>query len=238
VTTSVRLLTFVLVPAYRNPLLAAHQLATVDALSGGRLTVGLGTGYLFSEFRALGADPTVRRTDFDDGVDLLRRAWAGEELTLTTGNLAAKRTKVLPPVVQQPHPPLWIHGNSPFGVARAGRYGDGWLGMMTHDSDVMVRTTRTTPLPDLATVATRIAEVRAAATDAGRDPDDVEIVVAGAWPMLDARKGRPAEAYLDDVGRLEALGVDWTISLCCGDDPAAAVETVERFGAEVIAVHR
>jgi probable F420-dependent oxidoreductase len=159
-TSTVRLLTFVLVPSYRNPLLAAHQLATLDALSGGRLTVGLGTGYLFGEFRALGADPAARRAAFDEGVDLMVRAWAGEELSVTTSDFQAKRTRVLPPVVQAPHPPLWIHGNSPFGVARAGRYGDGWLGMMTHDSDVMVRTTRTTPLPDFDTVATRIAERR------------------------------------------------------------------------------
>ena len=54
-TSRVRLLTFVLVAPYRNPFLAAHQLATLDALSGGRLTVGLGTGYLFGEFKTMGA---------------------------------------------------------------------------------------------------------------------------------------------------------------------------------------
>jgi probable F420-dependent oxidoreductase len=234
VTRSVRLLTFVLVPTYRNPFVSAHQLATIDALSGGRLTVGLGTGYLFGEFRALGADPGTRLADFDESVDLMLRAWSGEEITAETGGFVAKRTRVLPPVVQTPHPPLWIHGNSPFGTERAARYGQGWLGMMTGDNELLVKTTRTRPLPDFDVLARRIDEVRSAAEAAGRDPDDVEIAVAGAWPMLDGRAGRSADAYLEEVAQLEGLGVDWAISLCCGDDPKAAEETVERFGEEVI----
>lgn len=235
VTTRIRLLTFVLVPAYRNPFLAAHQLATVDALSAGRLTVGLGTGYLFGEFRALGADPSARLDAFDESVELMLRAWSGADVVQENARFVAKRTRVLPPLVQQPHPPLWIHGNSPFGVERAGRYGDGWLGMMTNDNEVMVRTTRTRPLPDLDTLARRIDEVHRAAAAAGRDPDEVAIIVTGPWPMLDVRAGRPADVYLDEVAKLEALGVDWVVSLCCGDDPLAAQETIERFGEEVIA---
>jgi alkanesulfonate monooxygenase SsuD/methylene tetrahydromethanopterin reductase-like flavin-dependent oxidoreductase (luciferase family) len=165
---------------------------------------------------------------------MMRRSWAGEEISAETPGFAARGTLVLPPVAQTPHPPLWIHGNSPFGVERAGRYGQGWLGMMTRDNDVLVRTTRTTPLPDLDVLARRIDEVRCVATAAGRDPDAIDIVVAGAWPMLDVRAGRPAEAYLEQVARLEKLGVTWAVCLCCGDDPRVAQETVERFGEEVI----
>jgi probable F420-dependent oxidoreductase len=238
VTSTIRLLTFVLVPAYRNPFVAAHQLATLDALSGGRVTVGLGTGYLFGEFRAVGADPATRLANFDESVDLMRRAWSGEEISTETPAFVARRTRVLPPVVQTPHPPLWIHGNSPFGVERAGRYAQGWLGMMTGDNDLLVKTTRTRPLPDFDVLARRIDEVRQATQQAGRDPRDVEIAVAGAWPMLDVRAGRPTDAYLEDVARLEELGVDWAISLCCGDDAQAAEETVERFGEEVIMPER
>jgi probable F420-dependent oxidoreductase len=234
VTSAIRLLTFVLIPSYRNPFFAAHQLATLDALSGGRLTVGLGTGYLFSEFRAVGADPASRRTEFDRAVEMMRTAWAGNEISAETPAFVARRTRVLPPVVQRPHPPLWIHGNSPFGVERAAQYAQGWLGMMTHDNDVLVRTTRTTPLRDLDELARRIDDVRKATVAAGRDPDAVDIVLAGAWPMLNVRTGRPADAYLEEVESLEALGVAWTVSLCCGDDPGAAQETIERFGEEVI----
>jgi probable F420-dependent oxidoreductase len=233
VTNHIRLLTFVLVPSYRNPFLAAHQLATLDALSGGRLVVGLGTGYLFGEFRALGADPADRLRAFDEGVALMRRAWSGETVSIETSEFVGRATKVLPPVVQRPHPPFWIHGNSPFGLRRAAQYGAGWLGMMTHD-DVMVRTTRTTPLPDTAVLSRRIDEVRATATAAGRDPGQVEIVVAGAWPMLDVRTNRATDLYIEEVAELQSLGVDWVLSTVCGDDPGAACETLERFGEDVV----
>ncbi|HVV31518.1 MAG TPA: LLM class flavin-dependent oxidoreductase, partial [Mycobacteriales bacterium] len=218
-----------------NPLATAHQLATLDRLSAGRLTVGLGTGYLFSEFGALGADPAQRRDALDENVTLMRQAWAGETITHRNAQFNARGNKVLPPVVQEPHPPLWIHGNSRFGVERAARYGDGWIGMMTHDNHVIARTTRTAPLRDLDSLARRIDTVRASAQAHGRDPDSLEIAVAGAWPMLDIRTRRPADAYLEEIAQLEKLGVDWALSLGCGDDPVIAQETVAQFGEEVVA---
>jgi probable F420-dependent oxidoreductase len=226
VTTRIRLLTFVLVAAYRNPYLAAHQLATLDQLSAGRVTVGLGTGYLFGEFRALGVEPSERLHAFDDAVDVMRRAWTGSEI--------GSKTRCLPPVVQVPHPPLWIHGNSRFGVERAARYADGWLGMMTHGNEVMARTTRTAPLVDFDAVARRIDDVRDAAKAAGRDADAIELAVAGVWPMLDVRRGWDVDRCLADVASLESLGVGWIVSTCCGDDPAASHDTVRHFGAAVV----
>jgi probable F420-dependent oxidoreductase len=233
VTSRVRLMTFVLVAGYRNPLLAAHQIATLDALSEGRVTVGLGTGYLFSEFRALGADPANRRRLFDENVDLMRRAWAGETITAETATLSARATRVLPPVVQQPHPPLWIHGNGPFGTERAARYGDGWLGMITA-GESMVQTTRTTALADLGVLRRRIEELRAATERAGRDPGQVDVVVVGAWPMLDVRRPLPTDRYLATVAELEELGVDWVLSTVCGDDVGAARDTLDAFGGDVV----
>ena len=68
-------------PPYRNPFVAAQQVATLDVLSGGRVTLGLGTGYLRGEFRALGADLEHRRSTFDEHLDVMREAWAGREIT-------------------------------------------------------------------------------------------------------------------------------------------------------------
>ncbi len=235
-TERVRLLTFVLVASYRSPLVAAHQLATLDRLSGGRVTVGLGTGYLFGELRALGTAPDARLEVFDTNVEIMRRAWRGEEVSFASETTNAKRVRVLPPVVQSPHPPLWIHGNSTFGLTRAASYGDGWLAMMT--SDQLARTTRTRPIPDLAALAGRIEALRHAAAAAGRAAGSPEIVVAGAWPMLDHRDRPSTEKYLEQVRALEELGVDWTVSLCCGDDAGAARETALWFGEEVIGAGR
>jgi len=234
ITDRIRLLTFVLVPSYRNPFLAAHQLATLDALSAGRLTIGLGTGYLFGEMRALGGDPGRRREDFDERVALLLQAWTGEEVSHEGAGFTAKRTRVHPPIVQQPHPPFWIHGNSPFGVERAARIGDGWMGMLTGANDLLVKTVRTVPLPDLDALARRIDDVRVATAAAGRDVAEVEIIATGAWPMLDVRTGGSTQQLIDQVAALEQLGVDWVVCTVVGDDVGAAVDTVAWFAAEVI----
>jgi probable F420-dependent oxidoreductase len=238
VTERVRLMTFVLVPSYRNPIMAAQQVSTLDQLSAGRVTVAMGTGYMFGEFKALDVDPTKRRELFDRNVGIMREAWTNGEVSIETNGVIAKPTRMLPSVVQRPHPPLWIHGNAPFGTARAGAYGDGWLGMITGEREQITKTIRTKPIEDLDVLARRIDEVRMAAESAGRKASDVEIVVMGLWPMIDVRKGRPADQYLEEIAALEALGVDWTISLSCGDDTGAAVETVEWFARDIIGPSR
>jgi hypothetical protein len=64
------------------------------------------------------------------------------------------------------------------------------------------------------------------------------VVVAGPWGILDARGGLPTEKMLDDVGALEALGVEWVISLVCGDDLGASLDTIDALGADVVAPAR
>jgi probable F420-dependent oxidoreductase len=234
VTTSIRLLTFVMVPSYRNPFLAAHQVATLDRLSGGRLTVGLGTGYLFGEFKALGADPSRRRDDLDQLLEVWRQGFAGGDMALEGPGFSARDARILPPPLQHPHPPLWIHGNSPFGVQRAARFGQGWIAMFT-TGDAMAASTRTRALPDLDSLESRIGELHAATEQAGRDPEDLEIVIAGPFGMLDVRDNFNPEKINDDLGRLDELGVDCVVSLTCGDDVQASLDTLDAFGAEVIA---
>lgn len=161
VTSSIELMTFVLALPYHNPFRLAHQAATLDALSGGRLTLGLGTGYLRGEMRALGASPDSRLTSFDAVLETMVTAWSAEsvsgsfpapESTLASAPVSAsaavtssgpvsgspadpfsgwsaREVHVQPRPLQRPHPPLWFHGNSAFGRARAARYGGGSLGV-------------------------------------------------------------------------------------------------------------
>ena len=238
VTERLRLMTLVLVPAFRNPFLMAQQLSTLDALSDGRVIAGVGTGYLSSEFHALGVDPKQRLSVFDENIAVMREAWTGVAMTVDGSSFSARGVKVLPPSVQQPHPPLWIHGNSPWGLKRAARYGQGWLGMLTNGNETQVRTVRTTALHDLETLRIRIDELRTATLEAGRDPSEVDIAVAGALPMLDVRNGWNVDEVLELHARLDALGVGWVVLNCCGDDPAASQETAVRFGEEIIAGFR
>jgi probable F420-dependent oxidoreductase len=230
VTSTIRLLTFVLVLPYRNPFLSAHQLASLDHLTAGRLIVGAGTGYLKSELLALGAEPANRLEDFDRAWSVMTEAWRGGDLTVQGDGFSARGTQVQPLPLQQPHPPLWVHGNSRFGRERAARLGQGWLVVMGDEQ--LAATIRTRRIADLATLKRDIADLRRLTEEAGRPP--VDVVVAGTWPMLDIRKGWDVDRRLEQVAELAELGVTWMAALTCGDDAGAAEETVRRFGEEVV----
>lgn len=232
-TERIGLLTWMLVVPYHNPLVAAHRIATLDRLSGGRLTLGVGTGYLKSEFFAVGADFVERREAFVRHLDAIRHALTGDPVDADGPGYSARAVQVQPPVVQRPHPPIWVHGNSRFGVEWAARHGQGWVGLQT--TDVSVKTIRTTALPDLDAFAQRIRDVRAAAESAGRRPDALRLIATGVVPMLDIRRPWSRDAYQDRFGRLEELGIDTVVVNACGDDPTVSVESAEAFAAAVIA---
>jgi probable F420-dependent oxidoreductase len=225
VTSTIRLLTWVLVLGYRPALLTAHQTASLDALSGGRLVLGVGTGYLRGEFRALGADFDRRRELFDETVDVLRAAWTGAE--------TARRTLPQPLPVQPGGPPLWIHGNGPWGRERAARYGRGWIGLLTPPG--LARTIRTVPMPDLDALGTAVDDLRERTVAAGREPSEVEAVISGNWPLLDVRRGWDAARLRDEAVALAERGFDRVVVVVCGDDPGAAEDTLLRLGDELVA---
>lgn len=233
VTRTIRLLTWVLVLPYRNPLLTAHQIATLDVLSAGRLTLGLGTGYLRGEFRGVGADFDHRRELFDEAVEVLTSGWTQDEVAVEGRGFTAPGNVLQPRPVQLPRPPLWLHGNGAWATERAARYGDGWLATMT--TDVLARTIRTTPMPDIAAVRAGVTRFQDALDRHGRSGDEVDIAVSGNLPMLDIRVGWDADAVLKQIAELEAMGVTWIVVNVIGDDPAASEDTIRRFAEDVIA---
>jgi probable F420-dependent oxidoreductase len=232
VTSTIQLLTYVLLPTYRNPFVTAHQVATLDHLSGGRVTVGMGTGYLKSEFHALGVDPNNRRARFEEALAVCKQVWAGEDVTIDGFGYSARGVRSVPAALQRPHPPLWLHANTDWATDWVVREGQGWLGMMVGEE--RIATLRTVAIPTLDAFATRVADVRARCEAAHRDPATLQIVNTGIWGMLDVRRGMNAEQMRDDVGRLAAIGTDWVAFNLCGDDPDASVATLEWFAAEVI----
>jgi probable F420-dependent oxidoreductase len=234
VTHAIELMTFVLVLPYRNPFLLAHQVNTLDALSGGRLTLGLGTGYLKGEMRALGASPDSRLAQFDETLDTLVRAWTDSSLSEEGTRWSARGVHVQPQVTQRPHPPLWFHGNAAFGRAHAARRGVGWIGVLTGER--MAATMRTAPLPDRAAVVAAISDLRRRTTAAGRDPGEIAIGLAGLWPLLDVRQGWDAGAMAGTAHSMAEIGVGTLFVTVCGDDPSAANDTLVAFGEQVVAV--
>jgi probable F420-dependent oxidoreductase len=233
VTSSIELMTFVLALPYHNPFRLAHQAATLDALSGGRLTLGLGTGYLRGEMRAMGAAPDSRLESFDSVLETMLTAWTAESVSGSGPGWSAREVHVQPRPVQQPHPPLWFHGNSAFGRERAARYGGGWLGILT--TPQLATTIRTAHLPDLKAARLAIEDLHRRCEVAGRDPASVSLGLSGLWPMIDIRQGWDADAIVEAAQAASSIGVGTLFTTICGDDPLAANETLAAFGDQVVA---
>jgi probable F420-dependent oxidoreductase len=127
-TREVRLGTGVLVVPHRNPVLAAKMVTTLDVLSGGRVDLGIGTGWSRVEFRALGIEhlyePRGRATD--EAVDVMLACWAGGEVAHDGEFFSFRHIVADPRPAQRPHPPLWVGGHSPAALRRAARVADVW----------------------------------------------------------------------------------------------------------------
>ncbi len=128
-TSTVRLFTNLCVVPYRNPFLTAKAAVSLDVLSGGRLTLGVGAGYLEPEFRALGVDFGERNDLLDEALVAMRRAWAEDGVHLRGRHFDVQGHTMLPRPVQWPHPPIWVGGNSKRAIRRAVDLADGWTPM-------------------------------------------------------------------------------------------------------------
>ena len=202
VTSRIRLITYLSVLAYRNPLLAAKTAATVDLLSDGRFTLGVGAGYQKGEFRALGVDFDERNDLFDEALAVLPRFWSGEPLTFTGRHFEARDAICLPRPVQQPIP-IWIGGNARVTMRRVAARAQGWMPMLSNET--VSSTTRTAHIGDIPTLALRVAELRELAPFRAQ-----EIDVLVTYP--DASIADPTtsvERHRDTLGRLAEAGVTW-----------------------------
>lgn len=129
VTTRVRLGVGVIVLPQRQPVLLAKQLTSIDVLSKGRLTVGVGVGYIESELRALGASLADRGARTDEFLAAMRCLWS-EPVPAFAGRHVSFADVIQQPLpVQRPHPPIVVGGHSPAALRRAVRSGNGWYGM-------------------------------------------------------------------------------------------------------------
>lgn len=126
-TTRVGLGTSVLILPYRHPLHLAKELASLDQLSGGRVIVGAGSGWLEGEFEALGVPFAERGVRSDEAVDVLRACWEGDDpVTFSGPAVELKAMKVRPKPAHRI--PIWIGGRAPAALRRAVERGDGWHG--------------------------------------------------------------------------------------------------------------
>jgi probable F420-dependent oxidoreductase len=198
-TSSIRLGVATVSHPFASPLLLAKQAATVDVLSGGRLELGIGSGWLVEEFTGSGASLANRGARADEYVAALRALWSGSDgYRGTFFSIPAGRQDPAP--VQRPGPPVLIGGMSRAAMERAGRIGDGWV---------------TASSADLSTIAESAKVVQSAARAAGRGPARIvcRAVVRPGQPSVSARTGRRRllsgsfEQIREDVRWLGSCGV-------------------------------
>jgi probable F420-dependent oxidoreductase len=209
ITSRIRLATGILILPQRNPLIVAKELATLDLLSHGRLSVGIGVGWLQEEFEALGV-PWERRGDrTEEYVQAMRVLWRKADASFDGEFTRFERVIMEPKPVQPAGVPIIVGGHQAPGARRAGRIGDGYFPAIYPPGDTLVR------LPRLIEV------MRESAREAGRDPDAIEITSGG-----------PRRA--NDIGPWADLGVHRLVIRARNTDPRELREELMRFGDEVI----
>jgi probable F420-dependent oxidoreductase len=229
VTSRVRLMTYLLVLPYHNPFLAAKALSTVDVLSGGRLTVVAGTGYLRSEFLALNVDMSARNELFDESLEVLRGVWTEVPFAYQGKHFTARGVASLPAPAQPGGPPVLIGGNSARARARAAR-NQGWSPLMV--SPEVARTSRTPGIATVAELAAQVKEVRdaAAANGAAASMSTAPLTIQVHTPQAGFMQ-RPgsAEEHRDHLGQLAGAGVDSFVLRPPGDSVDHAVEALRQY---------
>lgn len=139
-----------------DPLRVAEQVATVDELSGGRVSLGVGLGWWPTEYEAHGSVFAERGARMDEALEVLRLVWSGEPTAFDGRFYRFPEVTVQPRPVQRPHPPLWVAGVADPAVRRAARRGDAWIAG---------------PVQSLAAVQSCLGVYRAECAVQGRPPE-------------------------------------------------------------------
>jgi probable F420-dependent oxidoreductase len=199
-TSTIRLGTFVYLLGLRHPFVSARAFQTLDCFSGGRVDVGVGAGWLESEWRAAGFDPMTRGRQTEEALAVCRRLWTEPEVEHKGEFWQFEAVAFEPKPVQLPHPPIHIGGESKAAFRRIAEYGQGWLG---HEH---------TP----ETIKPALDMLNVALEKQNRTLDEVQITVTGQ------------PATLDDQAMWEELGVERMMltpgSRATGGDTIKALE--------------
>jgi len=236
VTSRIRLMTYLLVLPYRNPLITAKMIATVDLLSKGRLTVGAGGGYLKSEFFALGVDFDERGALFDEAIDVIRELWAADSLSFEGRHFTARGQVSVPGPVQRPHPPIWIGGNGRNARRRVARAGDGWMPLLIGEETAA--TTRMPAFSSPADLVGAIQELRGMLEEAGRDPASVRVQAQSSHGDHLVHRETSWEEHRQHLGELAEAGVTDFVVRTSGASVEEAVDGLREYGRDGIAAHR
>ncbi|EFC86776.1 TIGR03619 family F420-dependent LLM class oxidoreductase [Parafrankia sp. EUN1f] len=208
-TQTIRLGTGVAVVPYRPPIQQAQAVATLDFISGGRLSYGAGVGWMREEFGALGVAFSDRGQRADEYLQVMKLLWSGngeghrgEFIDFPGGYLS-------PPPTQRPHPPILIGGDSPPALRRIARYGDGfYINWKTPE--------------EFSGFLERLAKPMA---DRGRQVSDL-------YMQLGATDIDLVRPHKDRMSNYEALGLDEIIFCPVSTSAAEGLDMMRGFAAE------
>ena len=203
-TETLRLGTGVNILPQTNPLLFAKQAASIDVLSGGRLTLGLGIGWLREEYAAMGTPFERRGARFDDYVAAMKKVWSGDVVEHESDFLSWHGFKSFPIPEQRPHPPILIGGTTQKSLERVVHAADGWYA----------------PSDSLEDLKRQLAALRKLCNASGRDFDSLDITIN--WR---------AQRYPDALPEYEELGVTRAVAmygLMREADPRHAIDRIAK----------
>jgi probable F420-dependent oxidoreductase len=240
-TTTLRFSPSVYISPYRHPLITAHEFATLDVLSDGRVILGVGVGWERGEFAAMGADFDRRGAVTEECVEIYKKAWTEPWIEHHGTAFRIEGVSMDPKPVQTPHPPIWWGGVSAPGARRAARCCDGFYPMFldAHSTPETFDGLREEIGREAERVGRDITGFRLGGfcqvrmdADAANDPR-----FGGSRPLL----AGTAEQVLEDLQRFADFGYSHvTVHLDCPSGEVAEwEEQLERFASEVLpAAHR
>ena len=240
ITSCARLLTSVTVVPHRGAIETAKLVATIDNLSGGRFTFGVGAGWMEEEFKAIQAPPFAARGRVtDEIIEACRVLWRDGAPAFEGEFFRFSNVTFLPKPVQRPGVPVWVGGESNAALRRAARLGDTWFPIHTNPRH---------PLDTVARFRDGVRRLHAMAEQQGRDPAAIGLAV---WSNS-YDESRPeqrvdgehhlltgeASAIVDDIGALADIGVGQVLLNFQRADLERSLASMERFASEVMAKAR
>ena len=236
-TSNIRLLTSVLVLPHRHPVLAAKMLSTVDVLSKGRLTAGVGVGWMSEEILLLGGPPFVERAKAsDEYIEAFRELWTSEAPEQRGSYTDFQNLMFAPKPAQKPHAPIWVGGETKAARKRAGRLGDGWYPVANNPQ---------LPLDTPELYGEALAHVHGVAAQAGREPDGIIGALLAIYCSIGSEQEGyngdrqtftgSAQAIIDDIAQFQEHGLEHFLIGGDGSDLQGTNDRLEQFATEVMA---
>jgi len=209
VTDKARLGSSVFILGHRHPVVMAKMLASIDALSGGRLICGVGVGWWKEELEILGVPFHARGRQADEAIRVFKALWTMDNPAFEGEFFKFRDIGFAPKPVQKPHPPIWVGGDSPGAFRRVATLGEGW------------HATCKTP----AQFKEALGRLRAAADAAGRRFETIELSLR--FGLSDALLAQGAQAVVDQLGEFKRLGLSHVVLEFRRDDLKQMLEILD-----------